>query len=127
MVRFNVPVRLRENQNVLKTNGGGYSRPLDSLVLIQIHIDLCTIFVLQEETRTSVLPEQIQYYLQLAQQQANQTSTGQATPQIQTSQIVTQPTTAAVQQVQLAGKFGWYGPGWELKHGQSQHSLKYHH
>ena len=74
-----------------------------------------------------MLPEQIQYYLQLAQQQANQTSTGQATPQIQTSQIVTQPTSAAVQQVQLAGKFGWYGPGWELKHGQSQHSLKYHH
>ena len=31
-VRFNVPVRLREKQNVLKNNGGRYSRPLDCLV-----------------------------------------------------------------------------------------------
>lgn len=59
-----------------------------------------------------MLPEQIQYYLQLAQQsqqqqqQTQQQTTAQATPQVQTTTVshtVTHPT-GAVQQVQLAGE-----------------------
>ncbi|WAR23169.1 NFYC-like protein, partial [Mya arenaria] len=59
----------------------------------------------QDEARTSVLPEQIQYYLQLAQQQAQQNQQGA------TSQASAQPVTQALAQsaagttpqLQLAG------------------------
>ncbi|KAL4237056.1 hypothetical protein ACF0H5_005440 [Mactra antiquata] len=63
----------------------------------------------QDEARTSVLPEQIQYYLQMAQQaqqqQQQQTQTTvQATPQVQTTQqTVTQTATQNVSGLQLAG------------------------
>lgn len=84
----------------------------NNVVILQLNTMVPIVFM-QDETRTSVLPEQIQYYLQLAQQSQQQQSqqqnqqqgASQVTAQTtQVSQAVTQPTAAgAVQQV-LTGK-----------------------
>ena len=80
-------------------------------VCLSYNINKYLLIILKDEVRTSVVPDQIQYYLQLAQQQAQQQqqqqqqqtqATAQAATQVQTTAQIPQAT-QAVGGIQIPG------------------------